>query len=321
MYIYSARAIDQPATLNIGELYSPGLAQPPNAANPVKRFTCSQQEREKIEQIVGKPVSTADARIALRGAAEKAVVLTYRAARALEKLPRSTRTRTLFREVFATFPELVPKWRTADAIWKDLGALVALRLRRAAGLLAGGRIHYHCWGCPGGERAPTSYEACNFPVGSYVIGLGKGFWENMGDARADDLMAMTLLHEALHIYYSAVIGSNHDGRYGNAYCYQRFVPEINGLNLYPETEKACPSVLRRGARGNEVGKLQALLNRWIQPSVVTMALLDKPPVLTVNQIFDQPTEIAVQAFQKAERLTPNGVADSETWRKLLTQRP
>lgn len=323
MYLWSGNTVEQldkppedsPATGQIG------LAQPPVAASPVRHFACSEQDRITIAAIVGKPVSAAALQTAVKDAVGKAIALTSKAVRALEKSPRSVQTKTLFREIFGTFPEFVPEWRTSDAVWKDRGALVALRLKRAAGLLATGQLKYHCWGCPGGDRAPSGYEACNYPIGSYVLGLGKGFWENLSGANAVDYMAMTLLHEALHIYYSSVIGSSHEGRYGNAYCYQRFVSEMNGLNLYPETEKACTSMLRRGSRGVEVGKLQKLLNRWIQPSVVTMDLTDKPPLLAVNQIFDQATENAVRAFQNANGLPPNGIADTDTWRKLLQQRP
>jgi len=285
--------------------------------NPVRRFACSNDERKKIEQVVGKPVSTEELRTAVGTAVEKAVSLTSKAIHALEKSPRSAQTKTLFREIFGTFPEFVPQWRASGADWKDRGELVALRLKRAASLLASGQIQYYCWGCPRGDRDPATYEACNYPIGKYIIGLGKGFWENLKNSSAENYMAMTLLHEALHSYYSSLIGNSHEGTYGNAYCYQRFVSEINGLNLYPHTEKACPSILRRGSRGPEVGKLQNLLNNWILSPVVTMKLVNKPPLLTVNNIFDQPTEAAVRAFQKATGLEANRVAGAETWRVLL----
>lgn len=298
------------------------LGQPPATAsrsnNPVRHFTCSDDDRKKIEQVVGKPVSMEELRAAVGTAVGKAVSLTSKAILDLEKSPRSAKTNTLFREIFGTFPEFVPKWRASGASWKDRGELVALRLKRAAGILATGQIQYYCWGCPGGDRAPTTYEACNYPIGKYIIGFGKGFWENLKNPAAYYYMAMTLLHETLHIYYSSIILSNHEGTYGNANCYQRFVSEMNGLYLYTHTEKACPSILRRGSRGPEVGKLQSLLNKWIQLSVGTMNLADRPPLLTVNNNFDQATEVAVRAFQKATGgLEANGVTGSETWRALL----
>lgn len=318
MYLWSNENFAQ-SRQALGGL-SAGLGQPP-AASPVRTFTCSEANRKTIAAIVGKPVSIPDLQAALTAAVRRAIVLSSGAIRALEKSPRSGTTKTLFREIFGTFPEFVPDWRTADAVWKDRGALVALRLKSAAGLLASGELKYHCWGCPGGDRAPTTYNACNHPAGSYVLGLGKGFWENLNSTDGVEYMAMVLLHEALHAYYASVIDARHEGRYGNAYCYQRFVSEINGLSLYPETEKACASVLRRGSRGVEVGKLQKLLNLWIQSPVITMSLIDKPPALRVNRVFDRATETALRAFQNAVSLTPSGIADSDTWRKLTSQQP
>jgi hypothetical protein len=292
------------------------LGQPRGAArrprSPVRHFVCSGDDRKKIKQIVGKAVSEEELRTAVGAAVERAVSLTLKAARALERSPRSPGTKTLFREIFGTFPEFVPKWRAASAPWKDRGELVALRLKRAADILAGGQIQYYCWGCPGGDRDPMTYEACNYPPGEYLIGFGKGFWENLKNA-AYNYMAMTLLHEALHIYYSSVITRGHEGRYGNAYCYQRFVPEMNGLYLYPKTEEACPSILRRGSRGVEVRKLQSLLNNWIS----RFPGLDRPSELTVNGVFDRHTEAAVRAFQNVASLKEKGVVGSETWRELL----
>jgi hypothetical protein len=294
--------------------YETTLGQPRAANNPIRHFTCSADDRKKIENIVGKAVSEEELLKRMDAAVKRAVALTLKAVKALEQSPRSTGTKTLFREIFGTFPEFVPSWRTAGALWKDRGGLVALRLRRAAEILAGGHIHFYCWGCPGGDRAPETYEACNFPPGKYIIGLGKGFWENLKNpASAHNYMAMTLLHEALHVYFSSVVTIKHEGRYGNAYCYQRFVPEINGLDLYPETEKACPSILRRGARSPEVRKLQGWLNNWIN----RLPGPDKPAQLTVNGVFDSSTEAAVRKFQSGANLEEKGVVGSETWHELL----
>jgi hypothetical protein len=280
----------------------------------IKHFTCTEDDREKIEKIVGKEISEEELRAALDAAVKRAVSLTLKAVKALERSTHSTRTRTLFREIFGTLPEFVPTWRAAGAPWKDRGELVALRLKRAAGILASGQIRYHCWGCPGGDRDPMTFEACNYPPGKFIIGFGKGFWENLKNAAsAPDYMGMTLLHEALHVYYSSIITLSHKGRYGNAYCYQRFVPEMNGLFLYPETEKACPSLLRRGSRGPEVRKLQGLLNKWIEG----LPGPDKPSQLTVNGIFDRATEAVVKTFQRVENLKGKGVVGSETWHELL----
>jgi hypothetical protein len=85
--------------------------------DPIRHFTCSEEDRKKIEKVVGKAVSEEGLRTALKAAVEKAVALTLKAVKALEKSPRSTGTKTLFREIFGTFPEFVPSWRTVGAPW------------------------------------------------------------------------------------------------------------------------------------------------------------------------------------------------------------
>ena len=57
------------------------------------------------------------------------------------------RTTQVFRGVFNVPPTFVPPWRPANASWRDLGDLVALRLERAAGILSGGYMRFFCWGC------------------------------------------------------------------------------------------------------------------------------------------------------------------------------
>jgi murein L,D-transpeptidase YcbB/YkuD len=96
------------------------------------------------------------------------------------------------------------------------------------------------------------------------------------------------------------------------------VPEINGLDLYPETEKACASILRRGSRGREVRKLQKMLNQWIAQQPVSMSLSSQLSMLDETGIFDRPTETTVQRFQEKNGVKVDGVAGSETWRTLLS---
>jgi peptidoglycan hydrolase-like protein with peptidoglycan-binding domain len=88
---------------------------------------------------------------------------------------------------------------------------------------------------------------------------------------------------------------------------------MNGLYLYPEVEKACPSILRRGSRGPEVRKLQSLLNNWI----TRFPGPGKTSKLTVNGIFDGRTETAVRAFENISNLESKGVVGLETCRALL----
>jgi hypothetical protein len=311
MYIHTSHdSVGQPTS---------GIAGLEAADRLVRKFTCSQADLDKVNHAARKTADAAAVKTAIAAAIEKAISLTKKAIRELEKTPRTTATRTLFREIFSTFPEYTPKW-AAGASWKDLGGLVALRLQRAAEVLAGGKVQYHCWGCPGGDRDPSTYDACNHPCGKLVIGLGQGFWEFWG---TDDVerMAMTLLHEALHVYYCANIKDAGNGRYGNIYCYQRFVPEINGLDLYPQVEKACASVLRRGSRGREVRKLQNMLNHWYYQLPVTMTLEPELTELEVTGVFDRQTEKNVKIFQRKNGLDADGVAGSDTWRSLLQFNP
>jgi hypothetical protein len=292
----------------------------PQAASPgaraVRHFICSAGDRQRVEAILERTVSTDDLRQAVLAAINKAAALASKAIAALNKSPRSAATRRLFAEIFGSNPEFVPAWKTAAASWKDGGELVALRLKRAADTLRSGEVRFHCWGCPGGDRDPSTYGACQHPRGSRVMGLGRLFWD---DLRTDDMerMAATLLHEALHMYFPTIGDDGAKGRYANAYCYQRFVPEITNHFLYPEVEQVCPSMLWRGSRGPEVRKLQTLINRWINPSRVTMDLRPRPATLSVTGVFDRPTHEALRAFQRANNLKADGVARSDTWRQLL----
>jgi hypothetical protein len=128
-------------------------------------------------------------------------------------------------------------------------------------------------------------------------------------------MALTLLHEALHIYFGPLIEhGERGGGYGNASCYERFVTEIAGLRLHPATVSGCRATLRRGSRGPEVRILQRELNFWIR----TLPLTQRRPLLVVNGVFDRPTEAAVRAFQRRMDLKKvDGVVGSETWGVLL----
>ena len=300
--------------VHIGQQAS-ALAGLEAGASRVRKFTCSAADLARVNQAAGKTADAAAVKEAIEAAIEKALSLSKKAIRELEKSPRSAATRILFHEIFGTFPEYVPKW-AAGAAWKDLGGLVALRLKRAVEVLSGGDVQYYCWGCPGGDRDPSTYVACNHPCGSYIIGFGQGFWD---DWRTGDIerMAMTLLHEALHVYFCSNIKDAGTGRYGNAYCYQRFVPEINGLDLYPEVEKVCASILRRGSRGREVRKLQKMLNDWYHKQPVTMALTPELTELELTGVFDSRTETNVRIFQRKNGLQVDGVAGSDTWRNLL----
>lgn len=220
-----------------------GGAGPTPPRRRARLFTCSNTERASVVGFLGTPVTVQALRAAVEAAAGRAVVLASSSAAALEISPRTPSTRRLFCEAFGVFPEFVPPWRaTLKGVvrWRDLGELVAIRLRRAARILDGGFIRYFCWGsqahCPECPGDPATYFACSSFLGSYLICLGGLFWRawQAGDTATT---ASTLLHEALHIFFSRTVSDV--GRSGNANCYERFVVRFNGLALHPATAANC----------------------------------------------------------------------------------
>ena len=218
---------------------------------PVRSFGCTDAELAEVRKVVGRPVSAAAVRGAVAAAAGRAVTLARVAAAALEVSPRSTRVRTIFCESFGVAPEFVPLWRATlpgTVRWRDLGELVAIRLRSAAGILDGGFIRYFCWGSPAECRRecsdPSGYFACSSFQGRYIICLGRHFWLAFRDGDTATL-ASTLLHEALHIYYRRTVSDV--GRSGNANCSERFVIRFHGLRLHRATDAHCPAGVCRAA--------------------------------------------------------------------------
>ena len=208
----------------------------------VRYFTCSNAELANVENVLQASIPPAALRGAVLDAATRAVSWAGTAVGALNISPRSADTRNLFREAFSAFPEEVPPWRPAGASWTDFGDLVAIRLTRAVAIVNGGWIRYFCWGsaarCPECTVPPATYFACSSFRGRYHICMGHGFWEAFR-TRDTATMASTLLHEALHIYFSRTVADSR--RTGNANCYERFVVRVNRLNLDPATVAACPA--------------------------------------------------------------------------------
>src|SRR5262245_41906713 len=208
----------------------------------IRYFTCSAAEHANVENVLQASIPPAALRAAVLDAVTRAVSWTSNAVGALNISPRAANTRTLFREVFSAFPEVVPPWRPAAASWTDFGGLVAIRLTRAVTIINGGWIRYFCWGsaahCPECTVSPTTYFACSSFRGRYHICLGDGFWRAFSTSDTAT-MASTLLHEALHIYFSRTVADTR--RTGNANCYERFVVRLNRLNLHPATVTACPA--------------------------------------------------------------------------------
>lgn len=220
-----------------------GVGQAPAAAKKrVRYFTCTSQDRGNIEKALSMSILPNALREAVETAAGNAVSWLWNASSALQVSPRAARTSQLFCQAFGTTPGFVPSWRPANATWIDRGDLVAIRLQRAAAILDGGWIRYYCWGspkyCPECRRQPPTYFACSSFGKRYVICLGTAFWRAWRD-RDEATTASTLVHEALHIYFGALIAHGEKGRYGNANCYERFVMLINGQFLHSATDAAC----------------------------------------------------------------------------------
>jgi hypothetical protein len=209
---------------------------------PVRFFHCSTADLARIQTVLGVSVSVATLRAALASRATRAVAWCWSASGALRVSPRTAATQALFREAFATAPGTVPTWKPANATWVDIGDLVALRLNNAAKILNGGWIHYFCLGsathCPECTSPPSSYIACSSFKGRYLICLGEHFWRAW-QSRAFATMSANLIHEALHIYFGRTVG--HQGRTGNASCYQRFVLRANGIALPSHLVTRCPT--------------------------------------------------------------------------------
>jgi hypothetical protein len=225
---------------SIGEFEEESPVTP--SSRRVRFFTCSNSEKAKIENFLSMSIPVEALRSAVDSAAGKAVSSALKAARALETVPRSSKTKRLFCRAFGVMPEFVPPWRPAKARWKDLGGLVAIRLRDAAKIVDGGWIKYFCWGspahCPECSASPPTYFACSSFKGKYIICLGQGFWRAWQN-RDNATMASTLIHESLHIYFGRTVS---DTRFsGNANCYERFVVQFNGLFLHPATASNCPA--------------------------------------------------------------------------------
>jgi hypothetical protein len=210
----------------------------------VGSFTCSPADQNAIQELLQMSIPIATLRSAVETAAGASVALIGITAATLDRPKRTAASRAAFCASFGVQPEFVPEWRGSlrGAVkWRDLGELVAIRLRDAAKIIDGGCIKYFALGsvahCPECTGTPDGYISCSSFRGHYTICLGNPFWQawQSGDTVTTDL---NLLHEALHIYFGTTVA--HEGRTGNASCYQAYVARINGLPLPKRFTDACP---------------------------------------------------------------------------------
>lgn len=213
--------------------------------SPTRLFSCSETERARVAAVLGRAgVTVAQLRNAVSVSIAQARREATGAARLLRALSRTTRTTDVFRGVFNVPPTFVPDWRPANARWRDLGDLVAIRLDRAAAILSGGHMHLFCWGsnahCPECTDAATSYRACSSYRGSYRICIGQEWWQWFRQGY-HGFMASTLLHEALHVYF---VLEHHRAAIGrpsvnNMYCYDTLVARLHSRTPKPGDADAC----------------------------------------------------------------------------------
>jgi hypothetical protein len=210
---------------------------------PTLNLTCSAAELTAIRTAISRPATTtAQLSAGLTEALRRAVAAANRAATLLEAHPRAASTTTTFRGVFGAGPDLVPAWRPADARWRDLGELVARRLRFASRILGGNQIAFRCAGC-----TSATATACTTPPG-YAMRFGLRFWRRWA-AGEWHLMVSTLIHEATHIYFHRMVshtpsrrravGATPTARSNSPFCYALVTTRLNGFADKPNDVTAC----------------------------------------------------------------------------------
>ncbi len=223
---------------------SPGLAEFEAELSPTRLFSCTDAERTHVAGVLGRPISAAQARAAVGGAMTKARRDASTVVRALRTHPRSSRTTRIFRSVFNVPPTFVPDWRPANASWRDLGELVAIRVENAARIVVGGHMRVFCWGsvanCPECTSPPTDYVACSSYRGRYHICLGRQWWLWHGAGKLG-FTGSTFLHEALHIYFRLEHHRATVGRpsVNNVYCYETLIALLVGREPKPGHRDRC----------------------------------------------------------------------------------
>jgi len=113
----------------------------------VGSLTCSDAEHTSVENLLQMSIPPATLRTAVETSAGAVVSLINTAAAILDRPSRTAASRAAFCAAFGVTPEFVPAWRsTLKGVvkWRDLGELVAIRLRDAAKIIDGGCIRYFC---------------------------------------------------------------------------------------------------------------------------------------------------------------------------------
>jgi hypothetical protein len=209
----------------------------------VRQFICSATDLKSVRGLTKATATEAELKAVIETAVKTIVQWVWNASAKLRVSPRSANTIKIFKSIFVKDPGWIPPWKPRKTSWVDFGDLIAVRILRAAEILNGGHIKFYCYGsttyCPECTGSPSTYDACSSWGKVYRICLGDSFWQvwKSGKPADMDYLALTLLHEALHIYFGKTVG--HEGWSGNSYCYQRFVAEMNGIAVPASFKSRC----------------------------------------------------------------------------------
>lgn len=118
--------------------------------------------------------------------------------------------------------------------------------------------------------------------------------------------------------FQSIFGLTPDGIVGSATWYKlifvsnavRRLSEIDSQGItIEEYNQHFPNVLRPGDKGQTIEVLQHYL-------LVVGSYYDEIPIIQMTGVYDEPTQNAVVAFQKAFSLTPDGIVGVQTWQEL-----
>ncbi len=208
-------------------------------------FTCSTADLTSLRTSLRNPgLTLARLQALLMEGLRRTSAALDRAATLLEAHPRSATTIAKFRKVFNASPDTVPSWRTPAMRWRDLGELVAIRLRSARRILDGGQIRFSCLGgsgCTGAIAFTTPPD--------YQMTLCVSYWQRALNGDWPSIVS-TLVHEAIHIFFHRLtshrasnrraVNANPSARSNAPSCYGFIVTELNGLPPDPLDTAACP---------------------------------------------------------------------------------